>query len=523
MPSYVNPVYPYRRPAELDGGGDAMHPVVVVGAGPVGLTAAIDLALRGHPVIVLDEDDTVSVGSRAICWARRTLEIWDRLGVCDRMLRKGVLWDTGKLFCGEQLIYSFSLQGESHQRFPAFINLQQYYVEQYLVERCAELPAIDLRWKNRVTALRQDGDRVRLTVATPDGTYEIAARYVIAADGVRSPIRGMLGLGFEGQVFNDRFLIADVRMQAEFPSERWFWFDPPFHRGQSVLLHRQADDVFRIDFQLGPDADPERERDLARVTPRLQAMLGNRPFDYEWVSVYSFTCRCMESFNHGRVLFAGDAAHVVSPFGARGGNSGVQDADNLVWKLDLVLRGKAPAALLDSYSAERVPAARENIRHSTRSTDFITPKNAASRTLRDAVLSLAAAHPFARTLINSGRLSQASAYGCDGAAAGDGEWQGGPPPGVAAPDGPLGDGWLFQALGNGFAVVAFVADGDSPPPTLSDAPIVTAGKAADVLWRRYDARPGTVYLLRPDRHVAARWRSVGPAALAAALRDACGA
>ncbi|MDF3075182.1 MAG: FAD-dependent oxidoreductase [Alphaproteobacteria bacterium] len=523
MGSYINPVYPYRRPPELDRASTMRHPVVIVGAGPVGLTAALDLALRGQQVIVLDEDNTVSVGSRAICWAQRTLEIWDRLGVAQRMLDKGVLWDTGKLYVGERLIYQFQMQSQAHQRFPAFINLQQYYVEQYLVERCADFPAIDLRWKNKLVGIEQDGDEVRLKIETPDGVYGLAAQYVIAADGVRSPVRSMMGLSFDGQVFNDRFLIADVRMTAEFPSERWFWFDPPFHRGQSVLLHRQADEVFRIDFQLGPNADPDVEKQLDRVTPRLKAMLGERQFDYEWVSVYSFSCRCMESFNHGRVFFAGDAAHVVSPFGARGGNSGVQDADNLVWKLDLVLRNQAPSALLETYSQERVPAAREHIHHSTRSTDFITPRNDASRVLRDAVLSLAADYPFARALINSGRLSQASRYEATPLATADERaWSGGAAPGAPAPDGPLGNRWLFDGAGERFRLLAFEAKVAGEPGLET----IAIGKDDDhtgVLWQRYDAQPGTVYLLRPDRHVAARWRRYDAQAVRTALRRAMAA
>lgn len=216
----------------------------------------------------------------------------------------------------------------------------------------------------------------------------------------------MLGLEFIGQVFEDRFLIADVKMKADFPNERWFWFDPPFHRGQSALLHQQPDNVWRIDLQLGWDADPIQEKKPERVIPRLKKMLGDdAEFDLEWVSVYTFQCRRLESFRHGRVLFAGDAAHQVSPFGARGANSGIQDTDNLAWKLALVLEGKAPEALLDSYDLERTYAADENILNSTRSTDFITPKTKASRLLRQATLELAVDHDFARRLVNSGRLS----------------------------------------------------------------------------------------------------------------------
>ena len=328
--------------------------MVVVGAGPVGLAAAIDLAQRGVPVVVLDDDDTVSVGSRAICYAKRALEILDRLGCGDPVVDKGVRWNVGKVFHHDELVYSFDLLPETGHRRPAFVNLQQYWLEQYLVERAQALPAIDLRWKNRVTAVAAAADGVTVTVDTPDGAYTLACDWLVACDGARSPVRTMLGLESEGQVFRDRFLIADIHMQSGFPPERWFWFDPPFHPNQSVLLHRQADDVWRIDFQLGWDADPEEERKPEKILPRLVAMLGpDARFDIEWASVYTFQCRRMAKFRHGRVLFAGDAAHLVSPFGARGANSGFQDADNLCWKLALVLAGKAPERLLDSYDVER--------------------------------------------------------------------------------------------------------------------------------------------------------------------------
>jgi len=403
--TFVYPTYEYRRPPELDGA--VRHcTTIVVGAGPVGLTAAIDLAQRAVPVLVLDDDNTVSVGSRAICYSKRTLEILDRLGCGEPIARKGVGWNVGKVYQGDALAYQFDLLPETGHHRPAFVNLPQYFFEQCLVEHAQSQPLLELRWKHKVTAVAQDDKRVTLTVSTPDGDYCITCDWLVVCDGARSPVRHMLGLDFAGQVFRDRFLIADIRMASDFPAERRFWFDPPFHRNQSVLLHRQPDNVWRVDFQLGWDADPDLEKQPERILPRLRAMLGaDAQFTLEWASVYTFQCRRMQKFRHGRLLFAGDAAHLVSPFGARGANSGVQDVDNLVWKLALVSRGDAPQALLDTYDTERVAAADENIKHSTRATDFITPKSSVSRTFRDAVLSLARRHPFARTLVNSGRLS----------------------------------------------------------------------------------------------------------------------
>ncbi|HEY9347664.1 MAG TPA: FAD-dependent monooxygenase, partial [Inquilinus sp.] len=346
MARYVTQRFEVRTPPELSGGARRRYPVAIIGAGPVGLAAAIDLALHGVPSVVLDDNDVVSVGSRAICWSKRTLEIFDRLGIGARMLAKGVTWKVGRLFHRDREVYAFDLQPEPGHKMPAFINLQQYYVEQYLVERCADFPGlIDLRWKNRVTGVEPGGDGVRVQVETPDGGYAIEAGYLLACDGVRSTVRHALGLDFIGQAFEERFLIADVEMKVGFPPERWFWFEPPFHSGQSALLHKQPDDIYRIDLQLGPDADPEAERRPERVIPRIRAMVGDRPFELDWVSVYNFQCRRLQRFLHGRVIFLGDAAHVVSPFGARGGNGGIQDADNLAWKLALVLQGEAPPAL----------------------------------------------------------------------------------------------------------------------------------------------------------------------------------
>ncbi len=497
--------------------------VVIVGGGPVGLTAALDLARHGIAVLLLDDDDTVSTGSRAICYAKRTLEIWDRLGVAAPMLERGVTWQVGKVFHGERQLYRFDLLPESGHCFPAFINLQQYHAETVLVAAAMREPLIELRWRHKAVAVTHRDDGARLGIEAADGAYEIDAEYVLAADGARSSLRRSLGLDFRGQVFEDRFLIADVKMQASFPTERWFWFEPPFHGGGSALLHKQPDDVWRIDLQLGPDADPEIERQPERVLPRLRQMLGPETrFELEWVSVYTFQCRRLERFRHGRVFFIGDSAHQVSPFGARGANSGVQDADNLVWKLAARLRGEAGDVLLDSYDDERMAAADENILNSTRSTDFIAPKGEAARLWRDAVLELAASQPFARRLVNSGRLSLPTSYAGSGLFTPDDPgFQAGPPPGAPALDAPLEDGsWLLRLCQEGqFTLLRFGPDAPDAPEGVAGLDLPADGPAA----RRYGAQAGSAYLLRPDQHVVARWlRPVATGAVAAAWNRALG-
>ncbi|HWZ73972.1 MAG TPA: FAD-dependent oxidoreductase [Casimicrobiaceae bacterium] len=530
----------------MEPGGPPHHwPVVVAGAGPVGLCAAIDLAQRGIDVMVLDEDNTVSVGSRAICWAKRTLEILDRLGCGDRIVGKGVEWNVGRVFFRDEQIYQFDLQPEAGHRRPAFINLQQYWVEQFLVERCAGLPQAELRWQNKVVGVTPRADRVAIRVAAPNGEYTVHADWLIVADGARSPLRDMLGLESEGLAFRDRFLIADVLMHSDFPSERWFWFDPPFHRHQSALLHRQADNVWRIDFQLGPDADPEEEKKPEKIMARLRAMLGDKTeFEIEWASVYTFQCRRMRSFRHGRALFVGDAAHLVSPFGARGANSGIQDVDNLIWKLELVMAGQAPESLLDSYNTERAFAADENIRHSTRSTDFITPKSEASRAFRDAALLLAKHYPFARRLVNSGRLSLPTTLETSALSTPDraGEaFASVVPLGGAAVDAPVQGSrgvWLLSYLEAGFTLLVFDTSvpADALEALANDADpcnvVQVGGKPAAGVSRiedseglvaaRYDGRAGTCYLLRPDQHLCARWRSFELSSVRAAIARATG-
>ncbi len=525
------PLYAYERSPDQDQEEPVRYPVVIVGAGPIGLGAAIDLAQQDVPVVVLDDNDKVSFGSRAVCYAKRPLEILDRLGCGQPMVDKGVEWNLGKVFFDTRQIYDFNLLPEDGHQRPAFINLQQYYFEEYLVNRVRELQAegkqIEIRGNNKVSALGAHDDHVTLEIDTPQGPYNLEAEWLIACDGANSPCRQMMGLDFVGRVFEDNFLIADVIMDADFPTERWFWFDPPFNRGQSALLHKQPDNVWRIDFQIGWEIDRQEELKEENIMRRLRAMLGDdAKFELEWTSIYTFQCRRMEQFHKGRVIFAGDAAHQVSPFGARGANSGLQDTDNLGWKLKLILDGKAPESLLDSYDYERIHGADENILNSTRSTDFITPKSEMSRILRDAVLDLAEDNEFARPLVNSGRLSVPCTY--------DGSPLNGPDnaamprrlrPGAPAVDAPLGDGWLLHALGDRFQLMTI--DADAPETLdvdgLTVERLAVSGADNPVLAKRYlgDA-PSGVYLMRPDQHVAARWDSYDETALRAAVNKAAG-
>ncbi|MGM0535261.1 MAG: FAD-dependent oxidoreductase [Pseudomonadota bacterium] len=557
MPTtYTNPVYPYRRPPELDSNAPRHCPVVIVGAGPSGLAAAIDLAKQGIDSIVLDDNNTVSVGSRALCFAKRTLEIVDRLGCVDPMLEKGVTWQHGRVFFQDREVYDFNLLPEEGHRIPAFINLQQYYFEEYLVDRIQALsPQVDLRWEHRVIDVDARPERTTVTVSTQDGDYHLTCDYLLVADGANSRIRDMLGLECKGQVFQDRFLIADVVMKADFPTERWFWFDPPFHPNQSVLLHKEPDNVWRIDFQLGWDADPEEEKKEENIRPRVQAMLGEEvEFELEWASVYTFRCRKMDNFIHHGVIFMGDAAHQVSPFGARGANGALQGVDNLAWKLARVLKGQAPRALVSTYNTERQHGAAENILNSTRATDFITPKSRISHLFRDVTLELAERYPFARSLVNSGRLSMPCRYDASPLNGHDVEEM--PAelrPGSPAKDAPVHlagkPAWLLNQLGDRFVLLLDGRIDASGAETLAaglgellnrqaDLGLVVVGPAPEALSRlprttvvedsehlatqRYGLTGGSAYLVRPDQHIAARWNAVTAADIDAALARALG-
>jgi 3-(3-hydroxy-phenyl)propionate hydroxylase len=374
---------------------------------------------------------------------------------------------------------------------------------------------------------------------------------VIACDGVRSTVRGLLGVPFEGDKYVENFVICDVKMVFNFPPQRMFWFDPTFDKSNISLMHQQPDSIWRVDWQLGPADDPVEESKPEKVNKRLETMFGpDVPFETQFASIYSFEVRRVPNFRVGRVLFAGDAAHQLSPFGGgRGGNSAIQDVDNLVWKLTSVIEGKANERLIDSYHDERAPVADENMQLSRRAAEFLNPSSAHSLAVRNAVLALAPRHPFAKVLINTGRLSVAPNLRGSWLLTPDTDsWDAALTPGNAAIDAPVGgDGWLIEHLNGAFQLMAYAPDGDQldaetlaafealardpvpievlvvrGQPGRSVGKIPTLHDRAGLIRKRYDLGPSAAYLFRPDQHVCARWRTWSADAVRAAVQRALG-
>ena len=421
----------YRRHPDQDRGGNlAEHPVVVVGAGPVGLSLAIDLAQRGQAVVLLDDADRIGEGSRAICFSKRSLEYWDRLGIGQRMVDKGVVWSVGKIFHGASLLYQFNLLPEEGHKRPAFINLQQFHAEAYLVDRVQELPAIDLRWRNKVIGLEQRNDHVVLTIETPDGPYRLRASYVVACDGARSSLRQMVGAEFAGQVFEDQFLIADVKMTAEFPTERWFWFDPPFHAGRSALLHKQPDDIWRIDLQLHPDADPAVEKQPDNVRPQDRAHARARQVRVRM----DFALQIPVPPDGEIHPWPGDLCRRCRASGLAVRRARRQFRAGGRREPGLEARSRAakefagnPARELSRRAQRR--GRREHPRSPPARPISWRPARRRRRGLRKAVLSLARETEFGKRMINGGRLSVPSIYDSPLSTADRDAWRGGPRPG----------------------------------------------------------------------------------------------
>jgi 3-(3-hydroxy-phenyl)propionate hydroxylase len=526
---YSLPVFPYHRPAEL-AGERKRHKVAVVGGGLSGLTAACDLAHRGIPVVMLDEDDTVGVrgaSSRGICYAQKTLEAFDRLGIYQRIADKGITWSVGRVLADDDVLYSFDLASGKLSKQPPFINLQQFYVEWYLVDRLQQLPAAELRWRNRVTDIALHEDHAALAVETPDGSYTLEAEWVIDASGLASRIRQALGVRMAAELGEDRWCISDVRFKNSLPPERWTWAKAAFNDGRAVWQHPMADGVWRLDYQMGPNADPQVIADPATVTDRLRRHLGaDTEVELVWVGPYGYRTQLMENFRHGRVFFAGDVAHVMNPFGARGGNSGVQDAENICWKLAAVITGIAPETLLDSYNEERRAAGAHNIHVTTRTIRFLAPRSPFEHRFRDAVLDLARRYDFARALVNTGRLSVPFEYSASSLTTnGGGAVPNLPITHADGTPGVLSD--LLRGEGAPFLVLCF--PGAAPPhlpgeiarvvacnAPVGDLPVIRGERLAHL------GSAGEVLVVRPDQHLAARLARPDTAAVRAAIDKALG-
>lgn len=541
-PPYELPRYAYVIAPELRGQAAGRYPVVIVGAGPAGLTLACDLAQRGVRAVLIDEDDTVGVrgaSSRGICYAQKSLEILDRLGLAERAVAKGVAWSRGRTFSGVEEVYAFDLQDDSVSTQPPFINLQQFYLEGFLVERIQEIGLTDLRWLSKATHIEALADHVRVEVQTPDGAYALEASYLVDATGANSPLRTQLGIETHAARSADRWCISDVRFTHPLPVERWTYVDAPFNGDRAVWQHLMADGVWRIDYQMPEDADPDTISRPEVAGARLRAQLGpDVDFEFVWIGPYQYRDHLLDDFRHGRVLFIGDAAHVVSPFGARGGNTGMQDAANLGWKLALVLHEQADDAWLDSYSAERRPACAENLAVTSRSARFLAPRSAAEHRLRRATLALARRHAFARRLVNTGRMSVPNDY----------------PPTRWLPQGArsVQNLALADAQGRPVTVMQLLREGTQllalwfapDPALLADArarlarlgwpvrvlavggPTPDLTDPGDRLARhlRLDpaAQAGTACLLRPDAYLAATLPAASPQAVQAAVGTALG-
>ncbi len=546
------PYYPFRRPPELDG-ARPLHPVAIAGAGPVGLAAALELARRGIACVVLDRKHTVNDGSRAICVSRHSFETLQQLGVSKRFETKALGWTRGRCYYRDRLIYRLEMPHSEHERFLPMYNLQQQYIEQFLIERAAAFPdLVDLRWQSELTGVSEDGDEIVSTVETAAGAYRLRSSYLVAADGAASSVRKFLGLRLNGENLPGRYVIADVAMQHDFPTERRSFFESAANPDSTILIHRQPDDIWRVDWQLRDREDPDAAIAEKNVRCRVQAILDmighDGDWELEWWSIYTANTLCLDEYRHGRILFAGDAAHIVPIFGVRGLNNGFDDAINAAWKLAYVLAGRAGDELLDSYTPERRGATLDVFRNAGRSSRFMTPPTRGYALMRKAALQLSLSQAFARRLADPRQVvpytyAESPLTSRPGR---DREFAGGVPAGAAAVNRRVGDGdFLLDHVGCGFTGLYFHERSKLPGdvPTLArrlagidpDFRLVCVSRAdpggaeVDVLadgggnvFDGYGARDGTFYLLRPDRHVAGRWSTLATAEIEAALYRALG-
>lgn len=541
--------YPAFRaqPVREQAGDGRAHPVAIVGAGPIGMTAALTLAGHGIPVVLIEKKGTFNDGSRAICVARASFHILQQIGAVAPFLAKALGWTRGRSYYRDREMYAFEMPHPPGEKYLPMYNIQQQYIEQYLWQACAAHPLIEQRWESEVSGLASDADGVRLSITSPHGAYALAARYVLAADGARSAIRAMLRLRLHGQNHEGNYVIADVRMDHDFPTERRAFFESDGNPGGTVLIHKQPDNIWRIDYQLKQGESAEaaiaEEAIRARVGAILASIGHDKPWELEWWSIYSANTLCLDEYRHGRVLFIGDSAHIVPIFGVRGLNNGLADAHNAGWKLAYVLNGRASDRLLDSYSPERRGATLDVFANAVKSTRFMTPPTRGWRLAREAVLSLALTQDFAKAFANPRQMEPYTYAQSPITAADSSRFPAGPVAGAAMANARLGDGsFLLDHVGKGFCGIYFAAatpdaatlqafaamaalDPDFRLLTIALGDGVEGAVANDsdrTIAKSYGAAAGSFYLLRPDLHVAGRWRQFNAKAALSALGIALG-
>jgi 2-polyprenyl-6-methoxyphenol hydroxylase-like FAD-dependent oxidoreductase len=529
--------------------GSALRPVLIAGAGPVGLTTALLLANWQIPTVVLEAaPGHQDIGSRAICFQRDVLDVFDRVGVAEAMVAEGLTWTTSRTFYREHQLFTASYDEPQGDGLPPFTNVSQDSVERHLLARALREPLITVRFGSPVTEIKDHGDHVEATAGTagPAGQpVTFTGSHLIGADGPRSTIRRLLGVAFEGLSYADQFLICDIRAEFPFPRERRFYLDPVWNPGRQVLAHPCPDGVWRIDWQVPAGFDLQSERGGGGgLDEKVRRITGDRPYELVWASAYRFAERVAGTFSVGqRLHLAGDAAHVYAPFGARGLNSGIQDAENLAWKLAFTIHGWSPPALLDTYHVERAAAAAENLRVTSATLEFLVPQTDERRRWRTEVLDRAVTDPDALKLIDSGKLAEPYWY-TDSPLTTQGPDLAGfplepgarrpPVPGVLCPDGPALTSGVPTRLRKIFSRKVVIlteteevrAEAAKVAAQAISAPVAAFALAeldpTGALRTSLEATSGSVHVVRPDGHLAAVLPRFGPAELEAALRRLTG-